>query len=117
MEVDYEMRLDRNPFFKIKSGEQIFEGRLFDDKRRLFETGKCIRFFLRPKEKEFFDVRIFELKKYNSFREMFFDLGGGVFGRLEDYGVEDFVASYRKHYSEKKEKEFGVLGIRMEVLL
>ncbi|MFH0808106.1 MAG: ASCH domain-containing protein [archaeon] len=116
MKVDFEMRLNENPFFKIRNGEQIFEGRLNDSKRRRLEVGKFIRFYLRPKEKEFFDVRVVELRKYNSFKEMFEDLGAGVFGCDEDYLVEDFVLAYRKYYSEEMEKKFGVLGIRVEVV-
>ena len=116
MKIDYEMRLSENPFCKIRNGEQVVEGRLFDLKRRKFEVGNLIRFYLRPKEEEFFDVRIVELRKYDSFREMFLDLGFRVFGREVDCEVDDFVLAYRKYYSEEKEREFGVLGIELEVI-
>jgi len=117
MKIDYEMRLHENPFYKIKSGKQKIEGRLFDLKRQKFKVGNVIRVYLRPEEKEFFDIRIVELKRYGSFRDMFLDLGPIVFWREEDCRVEDFILAYRKYYSEEAERELGVLGIRVEVLL
>jgi len=116
MKIDYEMRLNENPFCKIRSGEQVFEGRLFDLKRRRVVVGNVIRFYLLSEEQKFFDVRVVELRKYDSFREMFLDLGPGVFGREDCCGVDDFVLAYRKYYSEEREVEFGVLGIGLEVI-
>jgi ASC-1-like (ASCH) protein len=116
MKIDFEMRLNENPFCKVRSGEQKFEGRLNDLKRQKFRVGDVARFYLSSDEMDFFDTKIVELRKYNSFGEMFLDLGGEVFGCDESYKVEDFILAYRKYYSEEKEREFGVLGIGVEVL-
>jgi len=110
------MRLNENPFRGIKSGEQVFEGRLNDLKRRKLEVGNIIRFYLRPKDEEFFDAKIVDLRKHDSFREMFLDLGGDVFGFEVGCNVENFVRCYRKYYSTEDEREFGVLGIGLEVI-
>ena len=115
MKIDFEMSLFDGGFYGIKSGKQTVEGRVFDLKRQSVEVDNIIRFYHLPERKEFFDVLVVEVLKYDSFREMFEALGGGVFGCDDDCLVEDFVGAYRKYYSEEKEKEFGVLGIRIEV--
>ena len=115
MKIDWEMHLNERNFFKIKRGEKIFEARLFDEKRSMIKVGDVIRFHLRDAG-DFFDAGVVGLNKYDSFAEMFFDLGPEVFGCSNDYCEENFVFNCRKFYSEEDEKRFGVLGIRLEVL-
>ena len=116
MEFDYEMRLHGLPFNNILNGKQKIEGRLNDEKRKGLKEGNIIRFYKRPDFNEFFDAKITELKKYDSFENMFRDLGPEIFGCDSGYTLDDFVKAYRKYYSESDEKKFGVLGIGLKVL-
>lgn len=116
MEFDYEMRLNSGAFFAIEDKVKTFEGRLNDSKRQEIKVGEVIRFYLRPEKKHFFDARVSELKRYDFFSEMYLDLGAEVFGFDESCSLEDFVSAYRSYYSLEDEREFGVLGIGLEVL-
>ncbi len=115
--INHEMGLFDSGFFGIKSGKQTVEGRLNDLKRSGVQEGDVVRFYRLPEKNEFVDVKVVEILKYDSFRDMFMGLGSDVFGCEDDYLLRDFVRDYREYYPEEKEKELGVLGIRLEVLL
>jgi ASC-1-like (ASCH) protein len=116
MKINCEMRLNDAPFDKTKSGEKVVEGRLFDEKRRLLKVGDVIRFYRRFGRNEFVDVRVVGLLRYDSFSDMFLDLGAEIFGCVPGYAVENLVRAYRKYYSEEEDKRLGALGIKFELV-
>jgi ASC-1-like (ASCH) protein len=116
MDYNHDMRLGDDAFNAIRFGDKVFESRLFDNKRSKFKVGDVVRCFLRTSENIFVDIKIIELKRYASFGEMFSELGADVFGFNDIDDPDSFVFYHRKYYTEKKEKKFGVLAIKMEVV-
>jgi ASC-1-like (ASCH) protein len=116
MEFDFEMHLNESPYRQIKGGRKRFEARLFDEKRQELRVGGVGKIYLRPEDKEFYFVRIVDLKDYMSFEKMFLDLGVFDFGWEKGVGARQAAEDMRKYYSFEDEEKFGVLGIELEVL-
>lgn len=110
------MRLHDGPFDNVRTGRQKVEGRLLDEKRKSIERGNIIRFVRRSNERDFFDAKVIGLNCYESFANMFLDLGPEVFGCDSNYTLDNFVLAYRKYYSAEDEKKYGVVAIKLEVV-
>ncbi len=117
MDYNYKMRLGDDAFNAIRFGDKVFEGRLLDKKRSEFKVGDVVRCVLRSSDNIFVDVRIVELRKYDSFKVIFSELGGILFGFDEEDSADDFLSCYRKYYSEEDEKRLGVVGIKIELIV
>ena len=133
--VEHFMRLNEDPFERMKSGVKKVEVRLNDSKRGKVRVGDEIVFSKvggsgGGSEVERIRVKVVALKKFNSFKELFdffgaekLGLNGGGHGsgrgseaRSGDYRVNEFVESCYDIYSEKQEKGRGVLGIEVEMV-
>ncbi|MBQ0125736.1 MAG: hypothetical protein KBS59_05360, partial [Clostridiales bacterium] len=57
-----------------------------------------------------------DLYRANSFMELFGMASPRDFGCESDCGEEDFVRGMREYYTEDKEKEYGVLGIKIKLI-
>lgn len=110
----YEMKLNEEPLNMIKEGNKKIELRLFDDKRRALQIGDKIIFTNINNENDKLAVTITSLYRSVSFKELFQDISlekCGFYGMT----IEDAVNRMRKFYSEEKEKQLGVLGIKVQV--
>lgn len=111
----FEMKLNDEPFQKIKSGSKTIELRLYDAKRRRLDLGDYITFSRVGNLDDKIAVKVKALYRSNSFRELFEDIPIEKCGNNSDMPVSDVVARLRKFYSEEEELRYGVLGIKVEL--
>lgn len=104
------MRLNRDPFEKIKSKLKTIEVRLNDLKRQLLKVGDEIEFVLIDDKNQSIKVRVVELMHFTSFEELFYACSVNEFGAKD----KDNFLEIRKIYSAEDEKKYGVIGIRIK---
>ena len=104
----HRMKLNENPFERIKNGTKTIEFRLYDEKRQQIKVGDKIEFLKLPDLQEKLLVDVIKLYREDSFENLFRKL----------YKDEDEInrktKSMYKYYSPEKEKEYGVLGIEIK---
>lgn len=111
----HEMKLQGEYYNYILNGTKRIEIRLYDEKRRKVKLGDTIKFLKEPNLKESFKAKVIGLLKYNTFEDMFKDFDISI---LADKSMtkEELLKALEKFYSEDKQKEYGVLGIRIELI-
>ena len=112
----FEMNLNPAPFEKIRSGSKDVELRLYDEKRKRLNIGDEIIFTNLSDKDEQITVRINALYRYGSFWELFEEIPPQRCGCDAGISVEAAAAGMRKYYSKQQEHQYGVLGIRMELV-
>ena len=108
------MKLQPEYYNYILYGTKRIEIRLYDDKRKNIKIGDTIRFFKEPNLNESFDALVIGLLRYNSFSDMFKDFDIEV---LADKSMtkDELISDLEEFYSKDKQKEYSVLGIRIEL--
>ena len=111
----HEMKLQSEYYDFILNGTKRIELRLFDEKRQQIKLGDTILFFKERELKESFKVKVVGLLRYNSFEEMFKDFDISL---LSDKSMtkEELIAILEEFYTKEKQKKYGVLAIKMELL-
>lgn len=107
------MGLQPESFEKIKAGTKTIELRLFNEKRKVITLGDTIEFQKQPEESETLRVRVSSLLRYKSFSKLFDDFPPEIFGGRDRESLLQGVCHF---YSPEKEKKYGVLGIKVEVM-
>jgi len=105
----HQMKLNENPFERIKNGTKNIEFRLYDDKRKKVNIGDKIEFSKLPDMKEKLVVEVLDLYRANTFEELFRNLG-----KSED-DIKKHTEGIHTIYSEEEEEKYGVLGIRIKI--
>lgn len=106
------MKLAKEPFDKIASGQKIIESRLFDEKRRLIDIGDEIEFFQNDDPTKTAKTKVKALYRYDSFESLFSDFQSEYFGgNSKEFLLEEISRFYPKEEQEK----YGVIGIRIEL--
>ena len=113
--MTHEMKLQLKYYDYIKNGTKRIEIRLNDEKRKKIKIGDTIRFIKEPELTESFNVKVVGLLKYNSFEDMFKDFDISI---LSDKSMskEELINVLEEFYTKEKQKKYGVLGIRIELL-
>lgn len=106
------MNLCREPFEKIRSGEKTVELRLFDEKRQAVSVGDLIEFDC---EGETLTAKVVDLYRASAFRELFEQFPMNEMGFDAGISPAEGALQMRKYYSEEKETEHGVLGIKIKI--
>ena len=109
----HSMGLQPEPFEKIQAGTKTIELRLFDEKRKTINIGDILEFQKQPEESETLRVRVSALLRYESFSKLFDDFPPEAFGGKDKASL---LAGVHRFYSPEREKEYGVLGIKIEPL-
>ena len=111
----HQMKLKNDPFERIKSGKKTIEIRLYDEKRRKVKLGDTIKFLKEPNLKESFKAKVIGLLRYNTFEDMFKDFDISI---LADKSMtkNELLNVLEEFYSKDKQQEYGVLGIRIELI-
>ena len=106
------MNLRPKYFDFIKDGTKRIELRLYDEKRRSIQLGDIIEFAKSDDEK--FKAEVVGLLRYNSFAELFEDFDISI---LADSSMtkQELLEVLGEFYSEEKQAEFGVIGIRIRL--
>ena len=111
----HEMKLQRNYFDLIKSGQKIYEIRLKDEKRRLISVGDVIFFKKEPNLAEQIKTEVKDLIYFDTFDEMLDTLPLdkiGFCGKTKEE-VKDI---YHNIYPRDKEIEYGIVAIKIRLL-
>ena len=101
----HKMKLNEDPFERIKNGTKTIEFRLLDEKRQQVKVGDQIEFSKLPDLQEKLLVNVVKLYKADSFENLFRELYSD-----EDEIKRKTIAMY-EIYSLEKEQQYGVLGI------
>lgn len=109
------MGLYSEPFYDLVNSKKHIEFRLNDPKRRAIKVGDEITFYNCDNEKEVVKVIVTGFIYDKSFKDHFFSLVNSELGAKESE-VEDWVRWMREVYSEAKESEFGVVGIKIRLV-
>ena len=104
----HKMRLVDFSFKAIKDGEKDIEVRLNDEKRSLIKIGDFIE-FTNLDTGETLKVKVINLHKYSSFKELFDSFPHARLG-LKDTDDEGIMNSF---YTLEEQKKYGVLGIEI----
>lgn len=112
----YEMKLRNEPFLKMASGEKTVELRLFDEKRRKLNIGDKIIFTNTSDDSEKLAVCIKALYRYGTFEELFAEVSPTRCGFSNGETVNGATSEMKKYYSEEQIRDYGVLGIKIELL-
>lgn len=108
-----EMKLNKEPFDKIKQGKKTVEMRLYDEKRASLKVGDEIKFTNRTDEKEFILTEIKSLHIFRSFADLYDHFDKKLLG-YEEFENAD-PKDMEHYYSEEEQKRFGVVGILVEI--
>ena len=113
--MEHEMKLQPEYYNFILNGTKRIEIRLFDEKRQQIKIGDTIKILKEPELNESFNVKVIGLLRYNTFEDMFKDFDISV---LSDSSMtkEELIAVLEQFYTKEKQKQYGVLGIRIELL-
>lgn len=109
--------LNLNPIYfdLIHSGEKVFEGRLYDEKRKLFNIGDKITFYKEPERIDTMQAIILDKYLFNSFEEMANELDKSKLGFL-DKTKEEMINTYRSFYKKEYEDKYGVVVFKIKVI-
>ena len=107
------MNLQPKYFDFIKGGTKRIELRLYDEKRRSIQLGDIIEFAKSEDEK--FKAEVIGLLRYNSFADLFEDFDISI---LADSSMtkQELLEVLGEFYTEEKQAEFGVIGIRIKLI-
>lgn len=107
----YKMKLNESPFERIKNGTKTIEFRLYDEKRQQIKVGDKIEFSKLPDLQEKLLVDVVELYREDTFENLFRKL------YTDEEEIKIKTKSIHQYYSLEKEKEYGVLGIKIKICL
>lgn len=107
------MKLQSNPFSKIKDGTKTVELRLNDEKRRIINIGDTIGFKEEPELMNTLHTQVVALLRYPSFRDLIYDFPIECFGGNDR---ETLISDVHKFYTDENERKFGVLGIKIQLI-
>ena len=109
------MKLNVEPFEKIRLGRKKMELRLFDEKRQKLDIGDIIIFSRLPDMEDKVAVEVRGLCRFTTFEDLFATISPDMCG-IDVETAEKKATLMRKYYSEEKEKKYGVLGIKVELI-
>jgi len=112
---NHEMKLQPEYYNFIINGTKRIEIRLNDEKRQLIKIGDIIEFKKEPDLNDSFKAKVVGLLKYASFEEMFEDFDISI---LADKSMtkKELISVLEQFYTKEKQIQYGVLGIRIELL-
>ena len=109
----YQMKLSKEPFEKIASGQKIIESRLYDEKRQQINIGDCVEFVQNDDSNKTISAKVKALYRYSSFDDLFSDFPPEFFGGVSK---EILIEEIKNFYSVEEEQRYGVVGIKIELL-
>ena len=110
----HEMRLNNEPFNKIKEGTKTVELRLLDEKRKTLRVGDKIIFTNRTNNEKI-DVLVTNLFKADSFAPIYekYSIVAIGYNEEDDSKPEDM----EEYYSKEEIKKYGCIAIEIEKVL
>ena len=103
----HKMKLNEDPFERMKNGTKTIEFRLFDKKRQQVKVGDQIEFSKLPNLNEKILVDVVKLYREDSFENLFKEL------YTDKKEIARKINAMYEIYSPEKEQQYGVLGIKI----
>ena len=110
----HEMRLNNEPFIKVKEGTKTVELRLLDEKRKTLRVGDKIIFTNRANNEKI-DVLVTNLFKADSFEPIYEKYSKVAMGYHEE--DEANPEDMEEYYSKEEIKKYGCIAIEIEKVL
>lgn len=104
------MKLKESPFERIKNGTKTIEFRLYDEKRKKVKIGDKIEFSKLPDLHEKILVDVLDIYRDKTFENLFKKI------YTDEEEIERKTKSMYRFYSKEQEKEYGVIGIKIDLL-
>lgn len=114
--MTHEMKLQPKYYQFILNGTKRIEIRLFDEKRKEIKIGDTIKFLKEPELNESFEANVVGLLRYNTFDDMFKDFDISTLAD-ESMTKGELKNVLEEFYTQEKQAQYGVLGIRIELEL
>lgn len=113
--MEHKIKLQPQYYNYILYGTKRIEIRLYDEKRQQIKIGDTIIFLKEPDLNESFKAKVTGLLRYNLFEDMFKDFDTSI---LSDKSMtkKDLINVLEQFYTKEKQKQYGVLGIRIELI-
>ena len=111
--MEYKMKLQPEYYDAILHGTKRIELRLYDEKRQKIKIGDTIEFIKEPELKESFKAKIVGLLRYSTFEELMNDFDISVLF-AKNRTKKELLNTLETFYSKEAQKQYGVLGIRIE---
>lgn len=113
--MKHTLKLAPRYFQLISSGEKVLEGRLNDEKRRVFNIGDEILFIKEPKQEETLSAVIIDKYIFKDFEEMAEGLDKAELG-FADKSKQEMIETYYSIYSKERVIKEGVVIFRIKRL-
>ena len=111
--MKHELKLQPKFFNFVKDGTKRIELRLYDEKRQKIQIGDTIIFRKEPDLDETLKVKVIGLLRYNSFEDLFNDFNIEIIAD-KSMTKEELLNTLEEFYTPEKQKQYGVIGIRIE---
>ncbi len=111
--MEHILKLQPKYFDYIENGTKRIELRLYDEKRQKINIGDTIIFQKEPELEITQKVKVIGLLRYDSFEDLMNDFDIKMLAD-ESMTKEELLGVLEEFYTPDKQKEYGVLGIRIE---
>lgn len=111
--MKHNMKLNNEPFNRIKDGSKTIELRLNDEKRQLLKIKDLIEFTNRLTSESMI-VEIEGLYKFDSFKELYKNFDKVSMG-YDENDIAD-PKDMEQYYSQEEQNKYGVVGIKIKKL-
>lgn len=109
----HKMGLYGEYFQPIMDGKKKVEVRLNDENRRKIQVGDRIEFIKVPEQDETLTVQVTEIRKYDTFQEMYEAIPFKDFD-CEGWTMQEMIDGTYEIYTPEQEKAWGALAITIK---
>ena len=111
--MEHILKLQPKYFEYINKGTKKIELRLYDEKRKKINIGDTIIFQKEPELESTMKVKVVGILEYNTFKELLKDFNIEL---LSDKSMtkQELLTILEEFYPQEKQKQYGVVGIRIE---
>ena len=111
--MEHTLKLKPKYFNYINEGTKRIELRLYDEKRKKINIGDTIVFQKETELDTMIKVKVIGLLRYNTFEELFEDFDIEIMAD-KSMTKNELLDVLEEFYTPEKQKQYGVLGIRIE---
>ena len=114
--MKHTMKLQNEPFEKIKNGKKRIELRLYDEKRKKIKAGDTVEFInaIHPEQK--LTTAVTDIFIFESFEELYNTLPLTECGYDENSALTASPKDMNVYYSEEEQQKYGVVGIKIALV-
>ncbi len=113
--MEHTLKLQPEFYDYILHGTKRIENRLYDEKRQQIHLGDTIKFLREPELTQAFTARVVGILRYADFATMFQDFDIAVLAD-QSYTKDRLLATLQSFYPLAEQRQYGVVGLRIEPL-